>query len=79
MNGECLVKDFISIDYIKAIGVPYQKLVSVGKEEYANQLLKDIQELMKKYNINLPIVDTSRYNHILIDAKPTIKRKIYMI
>lgn len=68
MQGECFVKDYIPLDYIKAIGVPYQKLLSERKLEYANKLIEDIQILMEQYNQSLPIVDTSRYNHLLIDT-----------
>lgn len=77
MQGECFVKDYIPIDFVKAIGVPYQKLLSEGKQEYANKLLIDVQILMKKYNINLSIVDTSRYNRILIDIKQKEHKLIY--
>jgi len=73
MPGECMCKDYISIDYVKAIGVPYAKLVREKGYNYADNLLKDIELLMQKYNIYLPIVDTSRYNQILITIKETSK------
>lgn len=67
MNGEYLCKDFIPLDMVKAIGVPYQKLRLQGKKEYADTLIEDIKKLMEKYDLNLPIVDTSRYNFILYE------------
>lgn len=76
MRGECFCKDFIDIDYIKAIGVPYQKLKFERNCEYADKLLKDIQELMKQYQIELPIVDTSRYNRILFPQNQENKIRI---
>lgn len=69
LRGECFCKDFIPFEMIKAIGVPYQRLKFEGKLEYANRLLKDIILLMEKYDISLPIVDTSIYNYILVDIK----------
>lgn len=69
MQGECLVKDYIDFKYIKAIGIPYQKLIQLEKQNYANKLIEDIIKLMEQYNVILPIVDTSRYNHIIINPK----------
>lgn len=77
MLGECLCKDFIPIEMVKAIGIPYQRLRLQGKIEYVNQLIEDIQKLMKQYEIALPIVDTSRFNYILVgDNKITKRRKL---
>lgn len=67
MKGECLCKDFISLDMVRAIGLPYQKLRLQGKEEYANEMIADIKHLMDEYNVYFPIVDTSRYNRILYE------------
>ena len=69
MQGECLVKNYIDFKYIKAIGLPYQKLIESKKEKYTNKLIEDIIKLMEQYNVILPIVDTSRYNHIIINPK----------
>lgn len=74
MNGECQCKDFIQLELVKAIGVPYQMLRLRGKSEYANKLIEDIKILMEKYDIYLPIVDTSRYNFLIY--KPNIKQHI---
>lgn len=75
MRGECMCKDFIPIDFIKAIGVPYQRLISYGQKEFADKLIEDIQCLMKQYNISLPIVDTSRYNLVLVGEKLKNKKR----
>ena len=75
LPGECMCKDYIPIEYIKAIGVPYLKISREKGEEYTIRLLTDIKTLMKQYNLQLPIVDTSRYNQILIPVKEIIKTK----
>ena len=75
MRGECMCKDSILIDYVKAIGIPYQRLVLYNKKEFADKLLEDIQSLMKQYNINLPIVDVSRYNRILRAENPKTRKR----
>lgn len=76
MYGECMCKDYISIDMVCAIGVPYQKLIHEERKEYADKLIEDIKLLMQKYDINFPIVDTSRYNHIIVDPNNNkIKKK----
>lgn len=78
MMGECMCKDYIPLEMVKAVGVPYQKLRLQGNEAYAISLIEDIKALMNKYNIHLPIVDTSRYNQIIYDteSKNVLKRKI---
>ena len=75
MRGECLKKDFIPIEMVKAIGIPYQKLKDQGKEEYALTLIEDIQKLMTKHQIILPIVDTSRYNRLLVEGPGFTKKR----
>lgn len=74
MRGECMCKDFVRIELIKAIGVPYLRLVTLGKKEFADKLIEDIQNLMKEYNVNLPIVDVSRYNRLLTENIETTKK-----
>lgn len=78
MMGECMCKDHIPLEMVKAIGIPYQKLRLQGNEAYAISLIEDIKALMNKYDIHLPIVDTSRYNQIIYDteSKNVLKRKI---
>ena len=75
MMGECMCKDFIPLDMVKAIGVPYQKLKLQGNEAYAIQLIEDIKKLMDKYGISFPIVDTSRYNITIYEAEPQAEKK----
>lgn len=70
-----MCKDFVPIEMVKAIGVPYLYLVSQGKKEYVDKLIEDIQNLMQQYNINLPIVDTSRYNLILTENIENTKQR----
>lgn len=76
MRGECMCKDFVSIDFVKAIGIPYQRIVLYKKKEFADKLIEDIQSLMKQYNIDLPIVDVSRYNRILTKNNSKKRTKI---
>lgn len=75
MIGECLCKDYIPINMVKAIGIPYSKLKYEKSIEYVNKLLEDICNLMQKYDIKLPIVDTSRYNYILVENKMKTRKK----
>lgn len=81
MMGECMCKDLIQLDMVKAIGVPYKKLRLQGREPYAIQLIEDIKELMNKYDVYLPIVDTSRYNSILYekDIEGYVKKRKFII
>ena len=64
-----------AIEMVKAIGVPYRRLRLQGKHEYVDTLIEDIQLLMKQYNIELPIVDTSRFNYILVGQAQNIKKR----
>lgn len=59
-------KQMIPISMIKAIGFPARYLRGIGKEDKIEQYLQDILALMNKYNISLPIVDTSAYNNPLV-------------
>ena len=54
MMGECMCKDHIPLEMVKAIGIPYQKLRLQGNEAYAISLIEDIKALMNKYDIHLP-------------------------
>ena len=69
MQGEFMVKDFIPIEFIKAIGVPYQYLVLKEGKDYADAVLSKIERLMKEYEINLNVVDINSHNEILIPMK----------
>ena len=53
------VKDRIPLYQVVAIGIPYCYLGCQNKLDYANKLLKDVIELLHKYNLDLPVVDTS--------------------
>lgn len=69
MAREFMVKDYVSFDFIKAIGVPYRYLVLSKGKEYADDVLLKVEQLMKKYDVNLNVVDTNSYNKILIEKK----------
>ena len=69
MEQEYMCKDFVSLDFVKAIGVPY-KYYTINKGiEYADNILNDVEKLLEKYNYNINIVDTSDFNKILIERK----------
>ena len=68
-NGEYQVKKMISLDMVRAIGLPARYLRLVGKDELIEIYITDMLELMMKYNIDLPIVDTSDYNRPLVLSK----------
>ena len=77
VHNEYHVKKMIPLSYVKAIGVPARYLRTMGKEELIEIYLNEILELMNKYNINLPIVDTSAYNMpIRIPKNHITKRKL---
>ena len=59
MLGECMCKDFVSFEMIKAIRIGYNNY----------KLIEDIQKLMEQYNINLPIVGTCEHNKVLVPKK----------
>jgi len=69
INYEYQVKQIIHMDMIKAIGVPIEFLRTTNHEYLIDMYINDILELMDKYNIQLPIVDTSNYNNILFLPK----------
>ena len=67
MEAEFMCKEFVSFEFVRAIGIPYMSLCnSKGKEE-ANKILDKVKELIKKYGIELKIVDHSNFNRILWD------------
>lgn len=68
MPGEYLSKDYIPIEYVKAIGIPYIRMVREKGSAYTDNLLNDIKLLMEKYDISLAIVDTSRFNQLLTSS-----------
>ena len=64
-NNEYQVKEIIALEMIKAIGLPKEYLRQTNREHLIDIYLNDILELMNKYNIDLPIVDTSNNNRSL--------------
>ena len=80
LPGECMCKDFIPLEFVKAVGVPYRHLIRTKGRDYADKLVEDIVSLMESYNISLPVVEPGRMNTIL--SKPnnelvnnTVERK----
>ena len=80
LPGECMCKDFIPLEFVKAVGVPYRHLIRTKGRDYADKLVEDIVSLMELYNISLPVVEPGRMNTIL--SKPnnelvnnTVERK----
>ena len=69
MHGEFMIKDYVPLEFVRAIGVPYKNLKEKNGKEYADMVLVKIKELMEKYDIILNVVDTNSYNKILIDSK----------
>lgn len=77
-NNEYQVKESISFDYVKAIGFPKEYLRRTNQENKFEEYFNCVFELMKKYNLDLPIVDTSNYNRILYQPKNyKLERKKY--
>ena len=62
-------KDYVDFKYVKAIGVPYEYYSKVKGEIYAQDTLKKVINLMNKYNISVPVVDTSCFNKRLNNCK----------
>ena len=69
MRDEFMCKDFIDLDFVKAVGVPYEYYRVIKGEQYADNILNDVKKLIDKYELNIPIVDTSNYNKLLIESK----------
>jgi len=59
LNGELFSKN-IPFSMVVGIGLPYMNLKRIGVD--ADTLYTSLKELMDKYEIDLPVVDTSRYN-----------------
>ena len=69
MEQEYMCKDFVSLDLVRAIGVPYNYYTLTKGIEYADTILEDVKNLIDKYNLNIGIVDTSSFNKILIEPE----------
>ena len=74
-NNEYQIKQKIPLTMIKAIGIPVRYLRSINKDELIDIYIQDILELMNKYNIYLPLVDTSAYNAPIITKNTNILQK----
>ena len=72
-RGEYQVKEKITLDMIKAIGLPKRYLTIMCQEHLIEPYINDILELMSKYNIELPIVDTSNHNRPIINNENTLE------
>ena len=75
-TNEYQVKHQIPLELVKAIGLPAKQLKAIKREYQITEYLNQIIYLMEKYDIYLPIVDTSNYNQILyLPAKNNSKPK----
>jgi len=74
LEGEFLVKDYISWDYVAAIGVPYKYYTHTKGKQYADEVLEKVIELINKYSISLSIIDTSDYSKKLYDIEKEKRR-----
>ena len=72
---EYQVKDFIPIEMIRAIGIPYSNIKLTKGVEAAEKCKQDIIELLMNYEIKIPIVNINYYNRILYN--PTESHKKY--
>lgn len=76
MEGEFFYKVYLSFEFVKAIGVPYNYYKQTKGLKYADLILNNISELIEKYDINLDIVDTSKINQILVHKKKQKVKKL---
>lgn len=67
MLNEYQVKDWITLDMVRGIGIPYSYLIREKWVEKTEELIQYIIDLMDNYNILLPIVNTDRCNKVLYD------------
>lgn len=66
---EYQVKEKIPLELVKGIGLPANHLREINREYLIDIYLNDILDLMEKYNIDLPIVDTSYNNRPIYTPK----------
>ncbi len=71
---EYQVKEFIPLKKVKAIGIPYRYLVKNNKKEVADFYRAEVIRLLEKYDVDIPIVDTSFFNDIIYIRN---KNKVY--
>ncbi len=74
MLNEYQVKDWINLDMVRAIGIPYSQFIREKGIEETEEIIQHIIELMDNYNILLPIVNTDSCNKVLYN-KDTDKVK----
>lgn len=72
-HDEYQVKEKITLDMIKAIGLPKKYLTIKHQEHLIASYINDILELMSKYNIELPIVDTSNHNRSIVNNETILQ------
>ena len=65
MLNEYQVKDWINLDMVRAIGIPYSQFIREKGIEEMEEIIQHIIELMDNYNILLPIVNTDSCNKVL--------------
>lgn len=71
--NEYQVKDFIPIEMIRAIGIPYVNIRLTKGVDYAEKYKQDIINLLDCYKTELPIVDVSCYNRVLYNHNSLVK------
>lgn len=69
-HGEYHVKDSVSIDDVKAIGMPHFDIRLSEGLATANYYKQQIIHLLDQYDFDIPIVDTSCYNQIIYQKSP---------
>ena len=74
LQGEYLAKDFISLDDVAAIGIPYKYYEETKGKEYAEHIVESIIQLTSKYSISLPLIDTTNHNKTLYKAEKEKRR-----
>ena len=68
LDNEYQIYDHISIDNLLAIGIPYSYLIENNGYKTAQDTMNNILILMLKYDIDLPLIDTSNNNRILAES-----------
>ena len=68
-KGEYQVKGCIPFEAVVAIGIPKRSMIQDGGEKYVETLLPMVKELLAMYEINLPIVDPTDHNKVLVPSE----------
>ncbi len=77
MYNEYQIKNFVPLEMVRAIGIPYSLLTRTKNKEEAELLKRDVIDLMDQYSISLPIVDTSNINRFLYNPQDEKEYKHY--